>query len=262
MIIKGNSRGSPAALAGHLLSAEHNETAELVELDGVAAGDLRGALIEMDARAAGSRCTRTLYHASINMAPDEALTPDQWREAVDRLGAELGFEGQPRAVVRHVKDGREHVHIVWSRYDLDHDRAIPDSHNYAAHERVSRALEREFGHERVQGVHVDADRSQARPVAELSHAEWQQAERTGIDARHAKQEITAAWRESADGPAFVQALAERGYVLARGDRRDCVVIDEAGGLHSLRRRLDGVKAPEITAKLAGMNRLNASPASS
>lgn len=255
MIIKGNSRGSPVALAGHLLSVEHNETAELVELDGVAADNLRGALIEMDARAAGSRCTRTLYHASINMAPDEALTPDQWREAVCRLEAELGFEGQPKAVVRHVKDGREHVHIVWSRYDLDHDRAISDSHNYAAHERVSRALEREFGHERVQGVHVDADRSQARPVAELSHAEWQQAERTRIDPRKVKSAVTAAWREAADGPAFAAALERRGYVLARGDRRDCVIIDRAGGLHSLRRRIEGAKAADIKGKLAGMNRL-------
>lgn len=36
----------------------------------------------------------------------------------------LGLSGQPRAVVFHVKKGREHCHVVWSRIDLDKMRAV------------------------------------------------------------------------------------------------------------------------------------------
>jgi hypothetical protein len=36
-----------------------------------------------------------------------------------------------------------------------------------------------------------------------------------------------------------------GYILARGDRRDYVVVDHSGGIHSLARRIDGMKAAEL-----------------
>ena len=50
-------------------------------------------------------------------------------------------------------------------------------HNYRKHEIVARELEREFGHERVQGAHIERD-GKARPERTPSHAEMQQAERT------------------------------------------------------------------------------------
>ncbi|MFN1208979.1 relaxase/mobilization nuclease domain-containing protein, partial [Enterococcus lactis] len=78
---------------------------------------------------------------------------EQRAYAIDKLEAALGLTGQPRIVVVHEKEGREHCHIVWSRIDLDRMAAISDSHNYPKHEEVARALEREFGHARVQGVH-------------------------------------------------------------------------------------------------------------
>ena len=87
--------------------------------------------------------------------------------------------GQPRVVVVHEKEGREHCHIVWSRIDLDRMAAISDSHNYRKHEEVARALEKEFGHERVQGAHVERDGKQ-RPDRTPSHAEMLQADRTGV----------------------------------------------------------------------------------
>ena len=47
------------------------------------------------------------------------MTPEQWQRAVDVLDKELGLEGQPRAVVMHEKRGREHIHVVWARTDID-----------------------------------------------------------------------------------------------------------------------------------------------
>src|ERR1019366_10486150 len=97
-------------------------------------------------------CKKPFYHASINTRADEHLTPEQRMQAIDRLEKDLGLTGQPRAVVVHEKEGREHCHIVWSRIDLDKMRTISDSHNYRKHEEVAPSLEREFGDERVQGA--------------------------------------------------------------------------------------------------------------
>jgi len=57
-----------------------------------------------------------------------------------------------------------------------------------------------------------------------------------------------------DGPeAFNAALSEQGYMLACGDRRDYVIIDRKGGVHSLARRIDGLKAVELRAFMAPIN---------
>ena len=103
---------------------------------------MRGALREMCAVAAGTRCKSNLYHGSINVRVEERLELEQWRFATDALEKRLGLSEHPRAIVMHKKHGREHLHIVWSRIDYLKMCAIPDSHNYRAHEEVSRELER------------------------------------------------------------------------------------------------------------------------
>jgi hypothetical protein len=252
VIIKGGTRAGGADLGVHLNRTDTNERVRLLELRGVAGVNLDQALREMEALGAGTRCKSPLYHANIDPRAGERLTPEQWGRAVDALEAKLGFTGQPRALVQHVKEGREHVHVVWSRIDLERNRAIPDSHNYRKHEEVARALEREFGHERVQGAHVERE-GKERPARTPSHAEMQQAERTGLDPKAIKAEITALWRQTDSGKAFAGALAEAGYILARGDKRDFIVIDQAGESHSLARRIEGVKAADMRARLSDID---------
>ena len=252
MVIKGGARRGAIELAAHLQRTDTNERAELKELRGVAAQDLEGALREMEAVGSGTRSKRPLYHASINTRADELLTPEQWTQAIDRLERELGLTDQPRAVVAHVKEGRAHVHVAWSRIDLETMTAIPDSHNYRKHEAVARELEREFGHERVQGAHVERD-GQERPERTPSHGEMQQAERSGITPQDAKAAMTAIWNRTDSGKAFAAAVAEEGWTLARGDKRDFVVIDPAGETHSLARRIEGAKAKDVRARMADLD---------
>jgi hypothetical protein len=80
------------------------------------------------------------------------------------------------------------------------------------------------------------------------------AARSGIDPVAMKAELTDLWKSSDNGQAFAAALDERGYVLARGDRRDFCVVDSAGTAHSLARRLDGVKAAEVRAFMGDVDR--------
>jgi hypothetical protein len=229
-----------------------NERAEIKQLRGVVALDLDGALAEMEAVALGSRSKRHFYHASINTRADEMMTLEQWTKAVDRLEKELGLDDQPRAVVFHLKEGRAHVHVVWSRIDLESMTAISDSHNFRRHEIVARELEREFGHERVQGVHVERD-GQARPDRTPSHAEIQQANRGRVSPEQATAKLTAIWQQTDSGKTFVSALEEEGWLLARGDRRDFVAIDPQGGIHSLARRIEGARAVDVRAKFQDLD---------
>jgi len=252
VVIKGKSVAGARRLDVHLKRTDTNERAEVIEIRGVAADDLRGALIEMEALAAGTRSTKPLYHASINTPVHEPLTEEQWTYSIDRLEKELGLEGHARVVVAHKKEDRDHRHVVWSRVDLDKMRVVSDSHNYRKHELVARELEREFGHERVQGAHVERE-GQERPPRTPSHAEMLQAERTGLSAAEAKKQITELWRGADSGKAFAVALWQHGFVLARGDQRDYVAIDPHGGTHSLARRVEGAKAKDIRERLSDLD---------
>lgn len=252
MIVKGVSCAGAGRLATHLMRTDTNERAEVKEIKGVAAENLRGALREMEAVAAGARTTKPFYHASINTRADERLTDEQRAQAIDRLEEKLGLTGQPRVVVVHEKEGREHCHIVWSRIDLNRMAAISDSHNYRKHEEVARELEREFGHKRVQGAHVERD-GQDRPDRTPSHSEMLQAQRTGIPAQEAKEFMTGIWRDTRTGKEFQEALAKEGWTLARGDRRDFVAIDPRGGIHSVARRIEGARVADIRQRFADVD---------
>jgi hypothetical protein len=253
MIIKGKSRSGPAALAAHLGNAEKNERVTLLETKGTIAQDLRGALVEMDAVAIGTRCEKPLYHAAMSPEPPHRMTPEQRAEAIEALELKLGLTGHARVVVMHEKYGREHVHIVWSRINVENMRSVSDSHNYRKHEEVSRDLERRFGHERVQGAHHERD-GVKRPARTPSRAELRQEERTGIKGKDVCAEVTKLFRASDNADAFKAALEDKGYLLAKGDKRDFVIIDRAGGVHSLARRIDELNAAGLREFMSNLNR--------
>ncbi len=252
MVIKGSTRGGPSALAKHLKNSTENERVTLIGIHGLAARDLDGALIEMDALGAGLKTQRTLYHASINVGPKDRMTEEQWQISSAALREKLDLAGQPYVEIEHQKHGRVHRHFVISRTDVEHMRAIRADHNYRKHEEVARALERQFGHEKVQGAHVDR-KGEKRPDRTPSYAEMQQAKRTGLDPKQAKAFVTGLWQGADSGKAFAAALDNHGWMLAKGDRRDFVLIDPHGETHSLTRRVDA-KAAEVKARIADLDR--------
>ena len=259
MIIKGSSRSGPKSLATHLMSPK-NSRVEIAEVRDLLARDLLGAFQEMQDVASGSACQKFMYHANIDGDPRSPMTRAQWMESVDALEQKLGLTAQPRVVVMHLKDGREHCHVVWSRINPDTMTAISDSHNYRKHEEVSRDLERRFGHERVQGAHAERD-GKARPDRTPDRADIQQQERTGktgraaVDAvKQVQADLTALWHSTRSGQEFAAGLAARGYILAQGDRRDFVVLDSAGAVHSLVRRIEGVKTAAVRERMADVDR--------
>ena len=254
MIIKGGSRSAPGQLAYHLQRVDTNERVQILELNS-GADDLKTTFRDWQILSEGTRGEKGLYHANIDPALGYTMTPEQWKRAVDVLEKELGFEGQPRAVVMHDKEGRQHIHVVWQRTDIETMTLRSDSQNYAAHERASLQLEQEFGHEHVPGKHAKRDREKQPefPKSEVNHAEWQQAERTGITAAERKAQITALRTEADNGQAFKNALEDAGYILARGDKRALVIVDAEGEVFSLSRHVTDLKAKELKAFMAGID---------
>lgn len=247
MIIKGKSRAAPSQLARHLGRADTNERIEVLQLD--SAGSPAEAFRDWQTYTLATKGKLGLYHANIDPDAKYEMTPQQWMRAVDILEEELGLQGQPRAVVMHEKNGREHIHVVWARADMDTLTLRSDSMNYQAHECASLRMEQEFGHEHVPGKHAKRDRENQPefPSAEVSHDEWQQAERSGLGHKDRKAQVTGLYEASDTGLAFKAALEDAGYVLARGDRRDFVILDEDAKVHSLGRQLPGVKAKDLRA---------------
>jgi len=253
MIIKGGSRAGPEQLAKHLQRRDTNEMVDILELQSLAP-NLEEALRDWQTLSECTRGTKGLYHVNIDPAEGYVMSLEQWQHCVEVLETELGFDGQPRAVVMHQKHGRQHLHVVWARTDIDTMTLRSDSMNYLAHERASQAMELEFGHELVPGKHAKRDREKQPefPNAAVNHAEWQQAERTGIDPADRKDQITALKQASDSPQAFMRALEEQGYILSRGDR-GFVLVDEAGEVYSLRRQIHGMKAADLREYMKGLD---------
>jgi MobA/VirD2-like, nuclease domain len=238
MILKGNQRAGGDDLATHLMNEFDNERIEVAQIRGTVADHLHGAFGEYEALASGTRCTEPLYSLSIN--PSAPISREQYYTAIDRIEQRLGLSGQARAVVFHVKHGREHAHVVWCRIDTAKMRAVPLSHDRQKLRSLARELAHEFGLPLPEGLAQDRGADRARKK-EATLAEKAQADETGITPGQRRAEITEAYRRSDSAEAFRAALKEKGYVLATGDKRVYVVVDRFGKVHSLARQIDGVR---------------------
>jgi hypothetical protein len=242
MIIKGGARRAGGFFAHHLMKAEDNERVTIAEMKGLYAENLPEAFNELRALAGGSRDRDYFYHASMNPREDEHLTPEQWDFAVDRLEQNLKMDGHARFQVEHEKEGRTHRHIVWSRVDPETLTLANHWRNYEAHDRTRHELEQAFNHEPTPQTPEPSQRRSR----EFSDWENFRAQESGIDPKQVKTEITALFQSSDSGPAFTAALDEAGYTICRGDKRDALcVIDQAGDVHSLSRRIHGIRTAEL-----------------
>ena len=98
--------------------------------------------------------------------------------------------------------------------------------------------------------------AQERDPQNYSPDECQQAKRTQMDAATIKKVFKTCWAVSDSAASFSNALEERGYCLAKGDRRGHVVINSEGEVFALSRWLD-LKAKDIRAKLGDADTLPA-----
>lgn len=248
MILKGSQRGGAKQLARHLLKTEENEHVEVHELRGFLSDNLTGALHEAYAVSQGTRCKRFLFSLSLNPPEAESVSVEVFENAIDAIEKKLGLEGHSRAIVFHEKEGRRHAHCVWSRIDTEKMKAVRLSHFKIKLRDISRELYLEHGWQMPRGLMNSAERD---PL-NFSRAEWQQAKRAKQDPQALKSLFRECWAVADSRKALIKALEERGYYLARGDRRGFVMLDFRGEVYALSRWLD-VRSKELKARLGNSN---------
>ena len=244
MILKAKERGDAPQLARYLLTMRDNEHVELHDVRGFVSDDLPGAFSEADAIARGTRCKNYLFSMSLNPPEGTNVSAEVFEQAIGEIEQKLGLESPPRAIVFHEKDGRRHAHAVWSRIDSERMRAINMPHYKMKLRDVSRKLYLEHGWEMPRGLQ---DRSLRDPL-NFSREQWQQANCAGLDPREIKSVLQQCWKASDNRASFEQALKERGFWLAQGDRRGFVAIDYRGEVYSLS-RYAAVKTKDLEARL-------------
>lgn len=244
MILKGNQRGGAKQLAQHLMKMVENEHVEVHELRGFVSENLHGALHEAYALSKGTKCKQFLFSLSLNPPAPENVPVAVFEDAIERIEKKLGLDGQPRAIVFHEKEGRRHAHCVWSRIDAEQMKAVNLSHTKLKLKDISRELYIEHGWKMPRGLM----NSQERNPLNFTRAQWEQAKRQGHNPKTLKAMFQECWAVSDSKQAFAKALEERGYILARGDRRAHVAMDFRGEIYAIS-RWTGLRTKEVTAKL-------------
>lgn len=244
MIIKASQRGNGAELARHLLNGHDNEHVEVHEISGYLDDSVKGALHEAQAISQGTCCTKYLFSVSFSPPLSENVSIAAFEDAITRVEQEMKLEGQPRIIVFHEKEGRRHAHAVWSRIDTNSMTAInlPFFKNRLMG--ISKELYLKHDWELPKGF---INREMRNPL-NFTREQWQQAKRLNERPQTIKITLQEAWAVSDSRKAFSRALEDKGYYLAKGDRRGFVAVDWRGETYSLSRWL-GVKSKTLKERL-------------
>lgn len=206
----------------------------------------------------GARSSKPLLHTSVS--PSVALNEGQWAAAWSLYEQEFNLSNHAYVEVSHTKAGRSHRHRVYSRIRDDADQtAIDIRFNYLRQEKVARMIEYNlnlpltlgrFNRAIIKRLERDGEHAVAawmikkeahlrqRPSAPQSDKDTQQQKRTKVSIQQVRSDLQSAWQAAINGQEFLRLILERGYILAKGTRRDHVVIDWTGNVHSPRRRLE------------------------
>ncbi len=250
MISKGTTHNNGAKLAAYMETSQDGQRAELWELRGFAATTIKDAFRCIDAMSRATKAEQPFFHVQVRNREGETLTRPQWEQAADRIERMLGLTGQPRAISFHTyeRNGDEHMHVAWSRIDQNTLTAIPLPFFKERLKKISRELELHFGLEPV--TNQRPDRIRYAPT----RAEEEQARRLGLGPHEVRNTIRSCYERSDCGASFQAALEHEGMILAKGEKRDFVVIDREGGLHALGKRILDDTASKIRARLSDLSR--------
>lgn len=244
MILKGNRRSGAKDLALHLMKVE-NDHVEIHELRGFVSDTLMGALNETYAMSKGTRCQKFIYSMSVNPPPGEKASTADILDAIEKSEKTLKLKGQPRAIVFHEKDGRRHAHVVWSLIDSQKMKAVRLRDDRIKLQPLTRELFIEHGWEMPPGL---LDKTNRDP-RNYTLKEYHQAKKSGKNARDIKGAIQTAWAISDSRTAFIHALEERGFKLAKGAKKGKIVcVDMFGVVRAIPKAL-GIPVKAVRAKI-------------
>jgi len=147
VIIKSHIRAGYRAAADYLKEQGKNEVIRLVEISDPDAKNLDKAFQNMWTVASGSKVKKPLHHISINPFKDERLTDKQVKKIIERCEQIYGYKSgdHQRVVVEHIKEGRQHFHVMWNRVSFATGKAVWPGHHWLKSKQAAREMEVELG---------------------------------------------------------------------------------------------------------------------
>jgi hypothetical protein len=250
MISKGTTHNNGAKLAAYMNVSQDGQRAELWQLRGFEATNIKDAFRDVQIMAGATKAEQPFFHVQIRNREGETLTRQQWEQAADRIERMLRLTGQPRAITFHTYEHNndQHMHVAWSRIDENTMTAIPLPFFKERLKKISRELELHFGLEPV------TNRREGKIKFAPTRAEDEQARRLGLDPHQLRNTIRECWDRSDCGRSFQAALEQEGFMLAQGEHRNFVVVDRAGGMHALGKRILDMTASKIRERMSDLSR--------
>jgi hypothetical protein len=124
-------------------------------------------------------------------------------------------------------------------------RAVEMTDDYERHQATARDLEAEFGLAQGKSVLGEGKTKGERPARRPRSWETFRGHISGIDPQKMTEHITSLYRSCNNASEFASRLKEHNYRLVRGERTGFCIVDAAGHVHSLARRLRGITAKAL-----------------
>ena len=137
-----------------LKPASHHKKDPIViggNMDGSAAEDL---IVEFNTTKALRRdVVKSVWHNSLRLPKNEALTNSEWAIIADDYMKRMGFsETHLRCYVLHDDEDGQHIHIIASRVSLDAGKLYLGRNENLASTRIIQQLEKDYNLTRTKGL--------------------------------------------------------------------------------------------------------------
>lgn len=204
-----------------------------------------------------TRCEKPVYAFSLAWHPEQKPERGEMIEAAREALKVLGMQDHQAVFVAHNDTAHRHVHVIVNRV---HPETLKAANNYRDHEKLSAwALEQERRQERIY-CKAREFRANARALSERPARETQPKPPRS---RYVDNTLAACWARSDSGKGFKTALEAKGWRLAKGDRKQEVLMAVApsGRAFAVLRELNKGLAPgrklkgeDLDRKLADLKR--------
>jgi len=147
MIITSCFRGRLKQAARYLTDKGDNEKVRTVDISDIDAETMDEAFRNMEAIAGHSKAKKPVHHISINPYKDEHLSDAAVLRIVRRCEEIFGYKlyEHQRVIVEHIKNGRQHFHVMWNRISLATGRVVEIGLDWFKAMFVARQMEKELG---------------------------------------------------------------------------------------------------------------------
>lgn len=202
-----------------------------------------------------TRCKQPVYAFSLAWHPEEQPSREAMIEAGQEALKVLKMEEHQALFISHTDTAHPHLHIIVNRIHPETGKAVSLSHDHRKLSTWAQEYEQKRGKVYCQARQFNA---QARTVAK--EQDGKPAPRRTVD-----NTVAASWARSQNGNDLRAALAAKGWGLAKGDKKESVLMAVAPNgrafsiLRELNKGLDKtqkIKAQDFDRRMSDLNRDN------